>query len=153
MRRTIDRLERDADGRWIARLDCGHRQAAQHDPPQVGHPGPLDEQTRAAAIGRALDCGACDERRWPDDARPYQRTREFDAVTLPAGLRSRHSTKRGVWARIHVVEGRLRYRIHEPFALEEMIRPDSPGVVLPEVPHDVEPMGAVRFFVEFHRVP
>jgi tellurite methyltransferase len=153
MRRTLDHLERDGDGNWIARLDCGHSLPVRHDPPGVEQPWLLDEQGRAAAIGIVLDCGPCDERRWPEAARPYKRTREFDAATVPAGLRARHSTKRGVWARIHVLEGRLRYRIHEPFDVEATIGPGCPGVVLPEVPHDVEPMGAVRFFVEFHRVP
>lgn len=33
------------------------------------------------------------------------------------------------------------------------LAPDAPGTVVPELPHRVEPVGAVRFFVEFLRVP
>jgi hypothetical protein len=32
-----------------------------------------------------------------------------------------------------------------------VLSPDTPGVVEPEVPHEVEPLGGVRFFVEFLR--
>jgi len=150
MHRTIQRLERDAGGAWLARLDCGH---VRHVTQRGEHPGRQGEREGDEAIGSRIECAACGERRWPEHARPYKRTGEFDAISVPAGLLARHTTKRGVWARIHVLAGRLRYRIHEPFELEEIIEPGCPGVVLPEVPHEVEPIGDVRFFVEFHRVP
>jgi tellurite methyltransferase len=153
MRRTIERLDQDADGEWVASLDCGHRRHVRHDPPRVQHDWLLDAGGRRDAIGRGIECGSCARRVWPEDVRPYKRTPEFDAASVPAGLRARHTTKRGVWARIHVLAGRLRYRIHEPFAIEEIIEPGATGVVLPEVPHEVEPVDSVRFFVEFHRVP
>lgn len=79
----------------------------------------------------------------------YKRTPVFDQDTLPAGLRRQHRTKAGVWALIHVVEGSLRYRILEPPS-EHILTPTTPGVVAPEQPHEVEPLGAVRMFVEFH---
>jgi tellurite resistance-related uncharacterized protein len=83
----------------------------------------------------------------------YQRTREFSEATIPAGLRRRHSTKPGVWARISVHEGTLRYRILEPDLEQHLLSPDRPGIVEPETPHEVEPVGAVRFHVEFLRHP
>ena len=87
----------------------------------------------------------------PEDVAPYQRTPEFTEETLPAGLRRRHDTKAGVWGRICVVEGRLLYRILEPEIEEQVLEPGRDGVVEPRVPHEVEPIGRVRFFVEFHR--
>ena len=36
---------------------------------------------------------------------------------------------------------------------EHLLSPKRIGVVEPEVPHEVEPVGAVRFFVEFLREP
>lgn len=153
MRRTIERLDPDSDGEWVASLDCGHRRHVRHDPPRVERDWLLEATGRRAALGRGIECGACAQRVWPAEVRPYKRTPEFDATSAPSGLRTRHTTKRGVWARIHVLAGRLRYRIHEPFDLEEIIDPGAPGLVLPEVPHEVEPIGEVRFFVEFHRVP
>ncbi len=88
----------------------------------------------------------------PEGLAPYKRTPVFDQTSLPAGLRRAHRTKPGVWAIIHILEGRLRYRTLDP-AGEQVLSPDLPGIVRPEQPHEVEPLGPVRFFVEFHAAP
>lgn len=85
----------------------------------------------------------------PAGLAPYKRTPIFDQDTLPAGLRREHRTKPGVWALIHVLEGRVLYRRRPPLE-DQVLTPDRPGVVQPEQPHEVEPLGAVRFFVEFY---
>ena len=79
----------------------------------------------------------------------YRRTPVFTEETLPQALRHRHQTKAGVWALITIVEGRLRFRRLDPPS-ETVLDPATPGVVAPEEPHEVEPLGAVRFFVEFY---
>jgi tellurite resistance-related uncharacterized protein len=79
----------------------------------------------------------------------YKRTPVFDEASLPTGLRREHRTKPGVWALIHVLEGRLLYRVLDPPG-EQILTPGTPGVVRPDEPHAVEPLGPVRFFVEFH---
>ena len=91
----------------------------------------------------------------PANARPYRRTAEFTEATVPAGLLKAHTTKEGAWALIHVLEGRLAYRVIAPRRLrsETVLTPDTPcGVVEPTILHEVEPLGPVRFFVEFHRL-
>ena len=85
----------------------------------------------------------------PPDLAVHQRTREFSESTVPAGLRRRHTTRPGVWGRICVLEGSLRYRILEPLLEEHVLSPGREGVVEPEVAHEVELLGAVRFYVEF----
>ena len=85
----------------------------------------------------------------PAGLKAYRRTAVFDQDSLPAGLRREHRTKAGVWALIHVIEGRLRYRILDPFGETELAA-GKPGVVSPQQPHEVEPAGPVRFFVEFY---
>lgn len=87
----------------------------------------------------------------PRDVVAYQRTRDFTNDTIPDGLRRSHTTKRGVWGQIVVLEGTLRYRILEPQPEEHLLSADHPGVVEPEIPHEVEPLGVVRFYVEFSR--
>ena len=87
----------------------------------------------------------------PPDVVPYQRTPEFSEATVPAALRNCHNTKAGVWGRIFVLRGSLRYRILEPDPEEQVLSPEHPGVVEPEVPHQIEPIGEVRFFVQFLR--
>jgi len=82
----------------------------------------------------------------------YRHTNEFTEQTLPAGLRKDHSTKPGVWALIHVLDGRLRYCVPS-WNYDEVLEPGTLGIVAPEVVHFVEPQGAVRMFVEFHALP
>jgi tellurite resistance-related uncharacterized protein len=88
----------------------------------------------------------------PARAKPYKRTPEFTEQTVPAGLVGRHSTIQGVWAMIHVTEGNLVYRILEPAIEEYLLEPARPGIVEPQTPHQVQLVGPVRFYVEFHRM-
>jgi len=81
-----------------------------------------------------------------------RRTGVFDENTIPRGLRRRHRTAAGVWGLIRVVEGRLRYRTIEP-ASEQILDPHDGVAIRPGQVHEVEPLGAVRFFVEFYADP
>ena len=81
-----------------------------------------------------------------------RRTPEFTQDTVPSALLKAHETKEGAWALIHVLEGRLRYCIELPPS-ETILQPGTPGVIKPNVLHHVEPLGPVRFYVEFHRSP
>ena len=85
----------------------------------------------------------------PPGLKPDRRTPVFDQDSMPPGLRREHRTKEGVWALIHVLEGRLLYRVLAPLG-ETILTPGAPGVVRPGQPHEVTPLGPVRFFVEFH---
>lgn len=80
---------------------------------------------------------------------PYKRTPVFDENTVPAGLRKEHRTKPGVWGVIRVLDGRLRYHVLDPVS-ETILDPEHPGLVLPDQPHFVEPLGPVRMQVEFY---
>ncbi len=80
---------------------------------------------------------------------PYKSTPIFDQDTLPAGLRREHRTKLGVWGVIRVFEGRLRFTVLDP-ASETILDPDHFGLVLPDQPHLVEPLGAMRMQVDFY---
>jgi tellurite methyltransferase len=86
----------------------------------------------------------------PDTVAPYQRTKTFTAETVPKGLLADHTTKAGVWGVITVTAGQLKYII--PSTGETTIlEPGINGIAEPEVPHRVEPLGAVAFYVEFCR--
>jgi len=85
----------------------------------------------------------------PADVVAYQRTKEFDQSTVPAGLLRSHTTKAGTWGRICILEGSLHYRILEPELESLVLTPDRDGVVEPEIAHEVKPIGSVRFYVEF----
>jgi tellurite resistance-related uncharacterized protein len=143
----------DEVGHWVALLDCGHRQHVRHDPPLVERPWVLNETGRRGKLGGLLDCVRCDDFELPDHFVVDGRTDDFTETTLPAALRRNHATKRGVWGRIVVTAGRLRYRVEPPLARTCELDPATPGIVVPEVRHAVEPIGSVRFHVEFLHAP
>ncbi|WP_437308887.1 DUF3565 domain-containing protein [Sorangium sp. So ce388] len=151
MLRPITGYYQDDAGDWVAELSCGHGQHVRHRPPFLARPWVITPEGRASRLGAELDCVRCDRLEMPDGLVAYKRTAEFDEGTIPGGLRRDHATKPGVWGVIHVVSGRLRYRIDGLGGRDHVLSPDAPGIVVPEVLHHVDPEGPVRFFVEFRR--
>ena len=82
------------------------------------------------------------------DVRPYRSTPVFDQDTLPAALRARHDTKAGEWGVIRVLEGRVQPTCLDPVS-ESVLTSDNPGVVLPQQPHFVTPLGPMKMQVDF----
>jgi tellurite resistance-related uncharacterized protein len=77
----------------------------------------------------------------------------FYENTLPAALRREHRTRHGVWGVIRALDGSLRYQMLDP-ASEAILEPGHPGLVLPDQPHLIEPLGGMRMQVEFyHQLP
>lgn len=83
---------------------------------------------------------------------PYRSTPVFDQDTLPAALRTRHNTKAGVWGVIHVIEGALKLTYLVPPS-EILLTPDKPGLILPQQPHFVTPIGTMKMRVDFYDQP
>lgn len=152
MKRTILGFRRDEQGDWVANLDCGHGQHVRHRPPFVNRPWVQREESRNGMLGIELDCPRCDRMEWPDDFVAYRRTGEFNETTLPSGFAKDHATKRGVWARIHVVSKALKYHVGTPIHRSFLVEAPATAVIVPEVRHRVETVGPVRFFVEFWRL-
>ena len=87
----------------------------------------------------------------PPDIEAYRRTPEFTADTVPAGLLRDHATKAGVWGVIHVLAGEVAYVVRDD-SHPQLLSPQNPGIVEPEVPHRVSPSPDARFYVEFYRM-
>jgi len=89
----------------------------------------------------------------PDSVTFYKSTAIFTEESVPAALQRGHTTAGNVWARIRILEGSLIYRIIDPRvpADEVLLTPDQPGVVEPEIVHEVQVVGPVRFQLDFHR--
>jgi tellurite resistance-related uncharacterized protein len=90
----------------------------------------------------------------PPGLHAYKRTRTFTEASVPAALLQDHSTKEGTWGLICVEEGRLRYRVTDErrSASECILTPGGePGIVEPSILHHVEPLGPVKFHVQFLR--
>jgi len=50
---------RDAEGEWVARLECGHRQHVRHRPPWIKRPWVTTRAGRSSRLGVHLYCRAC----------------------------------------------------------------------------------------------
>jgi tellurite methyltransferase len=151
MQRSILEFRLDSEDDWAAELSCGHRQHTRHDPPRVERPWVLTADGRESRVGTTLDCGRCDKSEMPAAYVAYKSTPVFTQTSVPKGLLGTHTTKRGIWALIHVTEGALEYVKDAPFDSREILTAASPGVVLPEVKHHVACIGDVTFSVEFWR--
>jgi tellurite resistance-related uncharacterized protein len=149
MKRSIVDFTQDELSDWVALLDCGHRQHVRHNPPLVSRPWVLNEEGRKSQLGAHLQCVRCERFELPDHFKAYRKSPVFTEDSVPAALRKDHFTRNGVWAKIHVMEGRLRYAVDD-WGTDVVLTPDAPGIVVPEVPHHIAPEGAVRFFVEFY---
>jgi len=113
-----------------------------------GHDERVDNATRSA---RARMPNPVD---LPPGLAPYRRSATFTEATVPAALLRDHDSKEGSWGLIHVEDGALRYRIPAPrrAAFETILSPDpAPGLIEPTIRHNVEPLGPVRFHIEFWR--
>jgi tellurite resistance-related uncharacterized protein len=70
---------------------------------------------------------------------------------MPAGLRRAHRLAAGSWGRLQVEQGELRFRAQTRPALDVLLATAAAQAIPPEVEHEIEPHGSVRFFVEFLR--
>ena len=69
------------------------------------------------------------------DIRPYRSTPVFDQDTL-----------------IRVLEGELQLTYLDPPS-EVVLTPDKPGLILPQQPHFVTPLGVMKMQVDFYDQP
>lgn len=76
-------------------------------------------------------------------------TDTWDERTMPSGLRRFHRIAADTWGRVRVEEGTLRFRAQTPTPVDLILGAGAAQAIPPGVDHDVEPMGAVRFCVEF----
>lgn len=150
MQRPIVGFASDADGDWVAILNCGHPQHVRHQPPFTNRPWVMTADGRNSQVGAMLNCVRCDKFEFPEDFVAYKKTPIFDQASVPKGLQKNHTTKAGVWAKIMVIDGSLRYIVDKP-ARDLTLSKGQPGIVMPEVPHRIEPIGVVHFYVEFYR--
>ena len=149
MERAILEFEKDEDGEWRVLLDCGHKRHLRHEPPREVRPELADPLAREQAIGQTIECGRCVQRVLPDGAEVYKSTPVFDQDSVPAGLLRDHSLKVGVWGRLVVLEGSIKFLEGD---LNVTVSPETEWYVLPRVVHNVELIGPVKFRVDFLRL-
>ena len=152
MRRPIIQFESNRLGDDIATLSCGHSQRSQRNSLFINLTKIALEEISNSPIGVNLNCFQCDKFELPDHFVPYKKTPIFTEESLPVALTRDHSTKIGIWAKIIISEGKLRYRVDILKADMELSQ-DKSGIIIPEIMHNVEPLGIVSFFIQFYKAP
>lgn len=79
----------------------------------------------------------------------YSESPLFTQDTVPEALKRDHQTKQGVWGRIVVSSGGLRYLREDRPA--QILNSSETAMIYPQEPHSVAPIGDVTFKVEFYR--
>ena len=87
----------------------------------------------------------------PEGLVSHMQTPIFTETSVPKGLLKNHTTAENVWGVIRILEGSLLYRMIEPEHEEVVLTPENPGIVEPQMLHQVEMIGTVKFQVEFYR--
>src|SRR5579875_3317498 len=152
MERAMTGFHQDEVGDWVAELSCGHDQHVRHHLPFQSRPWVLEAAGRAERIGAALDCPLCDRAELPDATRFVRATAAWDEQTMPSGLRQAHRVGASTWGRIVVERGRLRFSAATTPPLDVVLEPGAAQAIPPEVDHEVEPCGPVRFRIDFYAV-
>jgi hemoglobin len=80
---------------------------------------------------------------------PYRSTPVFNTETLPPALRKAHSTKAGVWGRLDILSGSVRYVIEENNTQVVLCAGDY-VIIQPQQMHHVEPVGAIQMQIHFY---
>ena len=87
----------------------------------------------------------------PASLQAYKKTPVFSNKTVPSGLLKTHTTTEGTWGKICVLQGRLLYVIQSDPLEKIDLDANKYGVVQPQVPHHIKPIGEVEFYVEFYK--
>jgi tellurite resistance-related uncharacterized protein len=87
----------------------------------------------------------------PEGVELVRTTDELTAESMPAGLRRAHRVAAGVWGRLRVLEGSVRFTFETDPPASRTLPAGEAQVIPPERPHFVDPAPDARFVVEFHR--
>ncbi len=135
----------------MALLECNHRQHVRHRPPFRSAPWVLEAAERDQRIGATLDCPLCDRCEIPDGLVVVRTTATWDAHSMPEALRRAHRVATGVWGRLRVEAGSLRFIARTDPITDVLVHEDHSQGIPPDVEHHVEPQGATRFAIDFLR--
>ncbi len=87
----------------------------------------------------------------PTGLTPQRTTDEFDASSVPDGLRRAHRLGAAVWGLLEVSEGTLVFVWEDGTGEPVSLGAGDSLVIPPDVLHHVEPGPTARFHITFHR--
>lgn len=85
----------------------------------------------------------------PDNVVAYNK-KDYTDKTTPGMMKNNHSVRMGVWGKIVVEKGAVKYEIPSQ-GEEHLLTPDNPGVIEPLMVHRIDPQPGARFYLELYR--
>jgi tellurite methyltransferase len=149
MIRAITGFHQDDDGDWVAELSCLHNQHVRHRPPFLDRPWVTTAEGRNSRLGTPIACPLCDRAELPADLCHVRTAGPFDHAPLPAGLRRDHRVAAGLWARLRVLEGSVRFTMASEPPVDVVLRTGDEQPIPPDVLHAVEPGDGARIAADF----
>ena len=77
----------------------------------------------------------------------------FTDRTVPPALLAAHRVASGVWGRLRMLDGKVRFVFEADTSGTYELGPGDVIDIPPEVEHHVEPQPGARFVIEFYRAP
>ncbi len=157
MDRTVTDFRLDEENDWVAVLDCHHGRHVRHHPPWQERPWTQTEEGRRSMIGQTVDCPKCEWIEMPEELVHDRTTAEWSADTVPRAIRRDHKVASGVWGRVRVLEGSIRFGFADGRGGEAgtdgvlEVGVDQP--IPPDRPHHLEVVGPVKVVVDFFVMP
>lgn len=151
MLRAIIGFDIDSEGDPLAILSCGHPQHVRHRPPFISRPWVTTEEGRRSKLGERLNCVRCERFELPAHFVAHRKTPILTEETAQSVL-DEQKTEAGVWARIVVLEGRVRCTAETP-RVDMVLGTRGTFLVVPEASYRIQPLRGSRFFIEYLAAP
>jgi len=153
MERRIVSFRTDDEGHWVGVLGCHHGRHFRHDPPWRLSEWTQSEHGRNDRVGQITDCPKCEWIELPANMVHDRTTSEWDEDSIPRAIRRDHKVAPGVWGRLCVYQGNIRFRFSDGLAGgppgDGLLGAGNHQLIPPERPHRVEVVGPVRLSIEF----
>lgn len=153
MQRVIEGFHLDRFQEWVAELECGHELQMKHNPPYMECRWIGTGKGRQEHIGDSVECVDCDMPKIPDGMTLVETSPVYQRSDMPSEWQGGFSTEPGVWARVVVKEGMLRFVIEPgvPASRGFLLDKGFAGVMAPDLTHSLSPaMGDVQFYIEYY---
>lgn len=85
----------------------------------------------------------------PEGVHAYNK-KEYTDKTTPGMMKNEHSVRLGVWGKIVVQKGEVKYEIPSQ-GEEHLLTPDNPGIIEPLIVHKIDPQPGTKFYLELYR--
>ena len=150
MERAITAYHQDEVPEWVAELECGHNQHVRHRPPFQLRPWITEETGRTAKLGMPLECPLCDRAEMPEGL-SLRSFKSWSGPSRPCRRVCYASTgwDTGTWGRIVVHTGQLRFIMSTEPPIDAVLGPGSSQAIPPQIEHEVQLLGPVRFTIDF----